>query len=301
MWKARASGWLPWLRAEVVLDGSSLRLRTGTTTHVLALDDPACRVSLHAWGLMRGTAVRIQTSTDAITFACEGQLEQQTGCVAPLHGRPDVRLDRSDLEALLAALPRPTPLDTTRKELWLWRNPGRPTVAIFRALRVMFMLLVASMANLLMPWPWGMMLMLGVVAAGVGLEARTLRRADAPALCLVVGAGQVMLARENRDVVGRWPVATLEVRTARWQFSGHSDAPALVIRGVWARSLTIGAAGILATAGRERVWPPHYLVSPPCWQALVLALTEAPSARSADGSIYRSSRRSSPSRARPRA
>lgn len=294
-WPARRGGW--WrvgLASEISLDDHVLRIQSGRARRAIDLGTPGTKVSFHLWGMLRGTAVRVEAGGRTLVIACEGDAAIQADYDAPHDGRADFVMTGPHLEGLVAAFPKSFlgRREGTRS-FWLWRNVFRTVAGILPAIVALAFVAAMGLTLRVPPMALGIGATLVLAFALVVLEIRLHRRTSRPAFRLMVDNGHLIQARaDGRGAQVRWSLAAMKMRSIRWErpASGRAgpdmfDSPAIIIDGVLPGQLSIGSRGFWAKTEGPKGRPPQYLVSSLCWPVLLEALTARPPAHSPDDSV----------------
>ena len=308
IWPAtHGQSWRSGPSCEVALDGARLRARRGHVHWDIDLSDSSVSVTFHHWGLGRGTVALVKTGEVRVAIASEGFPAAELDYHAPLAKGPDLILQGSHFDAMVASLPTVfLDRDKTIQTYWLWRNGFRMATAFRPILYVFAFILASGLCVRVKPTPLAAGLSAVLFLGLIMLEVNRGRRMRRPAMRLVLDGSRLSLARADSGTsLGQCPYAELTVRSARWTAppAGRSgavtilDMPMVIIEGIVLRPLSIGGSVYWGGTGGPKLAPPQFLVSPVCWTRFAESLlpkhlplaAPAPQARDSTGQPSRRS------------
>lgn len=271
---------------EVELNGTQLRAGRGPLRWEADIAAASTKTGFHHWGLARGTTMQIIGPGNTLVIGGEGYLSPELDYQAPLAGDPDIILTKLHFEELLAKLPKGLVERThTLRTYWLWKNGLRPLTSARPALLAFPFIFAAAVALQIVPKALGASLAVACLVTLVFLLARHFRQAKRPTMGLTIGRNQLSLVRADTGAqLGTWALDRLAIRSTSWSPPTSSkagstatlDLPSVVVEGISARPLTIGASTYWSGTAGPKSAAPLFLVSPACWPSLAEMLLAKP-------------------------
>jgi hypothetical protein len=279
---------------ELAFHGATLWVRRGERVDKFDLAAADTRVSLHMWGFMRGTVLRIVQGPNEATVAGDRYTSLGSEYSRQPIAAADVVLSREQFEdfhgALSAACHGSDPSHSSAgpdkdRIFLLWPNGYARSIGLRYALGLLGSLSFILGGTMILPRPLRSATLLLVAIALLWLSMcwiwfRENRRRGRPALCLTVRDG--VLTVEQIDpplVLGRCSIQPGQACLTKWrpplrmrEAISTVYLPALEIEAQPSIRLSIGCPLPAAECSGHKVKPPRYLVHPAWWPLLVEAL-----------------------------